>query len=135
MYKSSDIVINKDGDVSVICEIIKQNSKIIEYVDNKEDIIAVDLDFIEPAIYKYNQLLNEAQKDLKRYETVQLKSEKGYWYESGSVFKFWETLDSCFANNHIVLKCNMTTNNEFLAVKDVRRYNKELVELERSMGK
>jgi hypothetical protein len=137
-YKENDLLIDKDGNVNQIEELIKQTDSNIKYINQDGDEIIVALDFIELATLKYEQMLEESEKDLKEGEVVQVQKDNGSWVPNifnDKIFSYTFVCDlpEIADKNHIVLKKKKYSEDEYMAANKVRRFNKELTLLERSM--
>jgi len=132
-YKPNQIIINKDNEVSQIVEILKQTNRQINYVDQDNYIVTAKLDYIELAEAKRNRLLKLAQKDLIKGESVQIQLDNDDWVSDTLQYLYIETFNTVYKNNHVVLKISQYFENEYIAVKDVRRFDRELIDIEREM--
>lgn len=137
-YKENDLLIDKDGKVNQIVELIKQTDNNIKYINQDGDYIIVALDFIESATLKYEQMLEACEKDLKEGEIVQVQKDNGSWVPnifSDKIFSYTFVCDlpKNAEKNHVVLKKKKYSEDEYMTANKVRRFNKELTLLERSM--
>ena len=137
-YKENDLLIDKDGNVNQIVELIKQTDNNIKYINQDGDEVVVALDFIESATLKYEQMLEACEKDLKEGEIVQVQKDNGSWVPnifSDKIFSYTFVCDlpEIAEKNHVVLKKKKYAQDEYMTANKVRRFNKELTLLERSM--
>lgn len=132
-YKEGDFLINKDNEISCISKILKQSPTTIVYIDQNNDTVYVDLDFIELAYDKYNRLLKEAKE--KALSSVNVSYFDGSNWSSQTVILShilpeYENI----RNRFVIIEKNLYIGDEYKCVESVRVDNQELIDIEKELG-
>lgn len=132
-YKEGDYLINGDNEISCISKILKQSSTTIVYIDQNNDTIYVDLDFVELAYDKYNRLLKEAKEKALASVNVSYFDSSNWSSETVILSHILPEYEN-IRNRFVIVKKNLYSGDEYLCVESVRVGNQELVDIEKGLG-